>query len=138
VSTLLLQRTARKCGITDPFTISLEEAKQQLEACEKSYAELRRRAPELRREFLQGLAKNESGDTEPKSQQAAHRLLHVEHQRSEARHLRQVLGRATGGAISRVSFVLEDDVIEVDTQVEVESHTMAECLAFGLPRVHPP
>jgi hypothetical protein len=84
VSTLLLQRTARKCGITDPFTISLEEAKQQLEACEKSYAELRHRAPELRREFLQGLAKNESSDTEPKSQQAARWLLHVERQRSEA------------------------------------------------------
>ena len=92
VSTLFLQQTAKKCGITDPFAISLEEAKQQLEACKKSYAALRRWAPELRWEFLYGLARNESGDIAPKSQQATRWLLHVEHQQSEARHLQQVLG----------------------------------------------
>ena len=71
VSPRMLQRTAKKCGILDPFSVSLSEALQKLEECKASYAQLKRRTPELPWEFLQGLAKNKSGDIKPVRQQAA-------------------------------------------------------------------
>jgi hypothetical protein len=63
----------------------------------------------------------------------------VECQCSKVWHLRQVLGRAMGGAISRVSFISDDDIIKVDTQEEVERRTMDECYNhFRLTKGTPP
>jgi hypothetical protein len=120
VSGNLLWRTARKCSISNPFCTMLEEAQQKYEECDKEYAQLKKRAPELRHEFLCSRASNASGDVEPESQKAAQRQLRTERQRREARHLRQVLGNASGSAISRIEIAHGDGVEEVCAQADVE------------------
>jgi hypothetical protein len=63
----------------------------------------------------------------------------VEHQCSKVWHLHQVLGRAMGGTISRVSFISNDDVIEGHTQDEVECPTLDKCYnRFQLTKGTPP
>jgi hypothetical protein len=79
VSSNLIWHMARKCGISDPFSISLEDdAQQRYEDCDKEYAQLKKRAPELRHEFLCSRASNASGDTEIESQKAAQQQLRTE------------------------------------------------------------
>jgi hypothetical protein len=129
VSNNLLRRTAKKCGITDALQISLAEARRRYEACDKEYAALKKRAPELRHEFLRGRASNETGDVTPESQKAAQRQLRHERQRNEARHLHQVLGSAQGGAISRIEVAQGDVILEVTGQADVERYTMEMCEA---------
>jgi hypothetical protein len=100
VSSHLIQRTAKKCGVTDYYCVTLEEAQQRFEECDKEYMHLKQRAPELRLEFLRSRANNESGEVDAESQKAAHRQLRMERQRTEARHLCQVLSNVTGGIIA--------------------------------------
>jgi hypothetical protein len=139
VSCNLLRRTAKKCGITDALHISLAEAQRRYEACNKDYAALKKRAPELRHEFLHGLSSNETGDVTPESQKAAQRQLSHERQHHDARHLRQVLGSAQGGAISRIEVVQGDVILEVTGQEDVECYTMEMCEAqFRLTENTPP
>ena len=96
-------------------------------------------APELRRELLIGHATNASGAVAANFQHAAQCLLHTENQHNEARHIKQVLGNAGGGAISCVSMVTDEGLIEVNTQADIEHHTMAMCLQwFCLTESTPP
>jgi hypothetical protein len=119
--------------------MTLEEAQQKYEECDKAYAQLKKRAPELRHEFLCSRASNATGDVEPASQKAAQQQLRTERQRREARHLRQVLGNAPGGAISKIEVATGDSFEEVSVQADVEHHTMAMCSArFRLTEDTPP
>ncbi|MCK7581433.1 MAG: hypothetical protein MZV65_41245 [Chromatiales bacterium] len=139
VSSHLIRRTANKCGVVNPFCTSLAEAQQCFDDCDREYAALKKRAPELCLEFLQSLASNESGEVVSASQKAARQLLRTERQRQDARHLRQVLGNAQGGAIACIEVVDGDGLLEVSTQDDVEHHTMAMCAArFRLTEDTPP
>jgi hypothetical protein len=106
----------------DPFCTSLAEAQRRFEEeCDAEYVALKKCAPELRLEFLKGLASNEMGEVDSASQKAARRLLRTEKQRQGARHLHQVLGNAKGGAIACIEEVMGGDgLLEVLTQEDVE------------------
>jgi hypothetical protein len=139
VSISLLRRTARKCGIPNALCVSFAEAQHQFALCDQEYAHLKRRAPELRLEFLRSRASNETGDISPDSQKAAQHQLRHERQCYEAQHLRQVLGNARGGAISRIEVVQGEVILEVSDQHDVERYTMEMCEArFCLTENTPP
>jgi hypothetical protein len=117
----------------------LEEAQQRYKECDKEYVQLKKRAPELCHELLCSQASNASGDVEPASQKAALQQLRTERQRCKAHHLRQVLGNASGGAISRIEVATDDSFEAVSVQADVEFHTMAMCSArFRLTKDTPP
>jgi hypothetical protein len=139
VSSHLIHHTAKKCGIVNPFGTSLTEAQQCYEECNREYAALKKRAPDLCLEFLQSLASNESGEVDSASQKAARHLLRTERQRLNAWHFRQVLGNTQGGAIARIEVMEGNGLLEVSTQADVEHHTMAMCAAcFRLSEDTPP
>ena len=129
VSRLFLKWLAHKCKVYDLFSVSFDEAHHCYEACDAEYAQLKHRAPELWHKFLLSLANNEAGDVDTASQQAAQHTLHTECQHKEARHIKQVLGKASGGAISCIKVATADGLIEVDSQADVEHYTMDMCLA---------
>jgi hypothetical protein len=107
----------------------LAKAQHQFALGNQEYAQLKRRVPELRLEFLQSWASNETGDVSPDSQKAAQRQLRHKRQRNKARHLRQVLGNARGGAISRIEVVQGEVILEVSDQHDVERDMMEMCKA---------
>ena len=88
---------------------------------------LKQRAPELRLEFLRSRAINEFGEVDIESQKATQRQLRMERQRSDARHLRQILGNVNGGAIARIEVETEEGLVEMTSQEDVECHTMNMC-----------
>ena len=63
------------------------------------------------------------------SQWAAQCTLCTECQCKEARHIKQVLGNASGGAISHIKVTTAAGLIKVDSQADMEHHTMDMCLA---------
>ena len=100
---------------------------------------LKCRAPKLRHEFLIGQATNASSEVTADSQHAAQCLLCTEHQHNKAQHIKQVLGNAGGGAISCIMVVTDEGLIEVNSQADIEHHTMAMCLQwFCLTKSTPP
>ena len=139
VSRLFLKWLAHKCEVYDLFSISFDEAHHHYKQCDAKYAQLKHHALELQREFLLSLASNKASDMDTASQQAAQRTLCTERQCKEARHIKQVLGKASGGAIACIKVTTADGLIEVDLQADVEHHTMDMCLAqFRLMESMPP
>jgi hypothetical protein len=129
LSSSLIKRKARQCGIVGPFSVTLVQAQYHFRAADAAYDALKRHAPILRYEFLCDSAANKSGAVLTEGQKAARRMLQHERQRSEARHLKRVLARVQGGAITRIE-VLEDGVyVEKTAQADVEHHTMEMCSA---------
>jgi hypothetical protein len=93
------------------------------------YDALKRHAPKHRYEFLCDRATNKSGDVPPATQKAARQLLTQEKQRSEARHLKRVLAKVQGGAITRIEVLEDNTYVEKTAQEDLEHHMMAMCLA---------
>jgi hypothetical protein len=72
---------------------------------------------------------NKSGEVPAAAQKAARCMLQQEKQCSKARHLKRILAKVQGGAITRIE-VLEDGVyVEKTDQANVEHHTMEMCSA---------
>jgi hypothetical protein len=84
ISSALLKRKARQCGIVSPLSVTLEQAKRHFQAADTAYDALKRHAPAYRYEFLCDRAANKSGEVPVVAQKAASRLLQQEKQRSEA------------------------------------------------------
>jgi hypothetical protein len=102
VSASLLKCTAKQCGVQCPHSVTLEQARDLFQEADAEYAELKKHAPRYHDEFLRDRAANKSGDVPENAQKAARRLLQQEKQRSDARHLKRVLAKLRGGAISRI------------------------------------
>jgi hypothetical protein len=129
VSASLVKRKARQCGIVCPLSVTLAQAKERFATAHEEYRNLKAKAPWLRQEFLLEIATNKSGEETEASQKAARRLIQQERQRSDARHLRRVLAKTQGGAISKIEVLEGGEYVEKTTQAEVEHHTMAMCCA---------
>jgi multidrug efflux pump subunit AcrA (membrane-fusion protein) len=89
--------------------VTLAQAKARFQAADKEYNLLKRHAPAYRYEFLFDRAANKSGNVSEGAQKAARQLLTQEKQRLDARHLKRVLAKVQGGAITRIE-VMEDGV----------------------------
>jgi GTP cyclohydrolase III len=94
-----------------------------------AYDALKRHAPAYRYEFLCDRAANKAGDVPVDAQKAATRMLQQEKQRSEARHLKRVLAKVQGGAITRIEVLVDGVYVEKTEQADVEQHTMEMCSA---------
>jgi hypothetical protein len=129
VSAAMIKRKARQCGILSPLSVTLEQARRSLRAADSAYDALKQRAPTHRYEFLCDRASNKSGEVPEGAQKAARRLLRQEKQRSDARHLKRVLAKIQGGAVSRIEVMEDGEYVEKTSQADVEQHTMAMCSA---------
>jgi hypothetical protein len=99
VSSSLIRRKARQLGISCPLSVTSIQAELRFQEADAAYDLIKRDAPSLRHEFLCDRASNKSGNVPREAQKAARRLLRQERQRSDARHLRRVLGRTQRGAM---------------------------------------
>ena len=129
VSAELIRRKARQCGIDCPLSVTLEQAQEHFREADAAYDSLKQYAPSYRHEFLCDRAANKSGDVPEEAQKAASRLLRQERQRSDARHLKRVLSKVQGGAITRIEVMEDGAYVEKTDWDEVEQHTMAMCEA---------
>jgi hypothetical protein len=129
ISSSLITRRARQYGIMSPLSVTLAQARRHYLAADTAYDALKKHAPAYRQEFLRDRATNKSGDVPINAQKAARRMLQQERQRSEARHLKQVLAKVQGGVITRIEVLEDGEYIEKTTQADVEHHTMAMCEA---------
>jgi hypothetical protein len=129
VSAAKIKRKARLCGVLSPLSVNLSQARRSFRAADLAYDALKQRAPYHRHEFLCDRAANKSGEVPEAAQQAARRLLRQEKQRSDARHLKRVLAKIQGGAVSRIEVMEDGEYVEKTSQEEVEQHTMAMCSA---------
>jgi hypothetical protein len=127
VSGSLIKRKARQYGIQCPLSVTLAQAEARFQAADVDYVALKRQAPAYRYEFLCDRASNKSGDVSEAAQKAARRLLTQEKQRSDARHLKRVLAKVQGGAITRIEVLEDGTYVEKTDQADVELHTMAMC-----------
>lgn len=109
--------------------MTLIQAQANFIAANQEYDTLKHQAPSLRHEFLCDQASNKSGDVTVEAQKAASRILRQEQQWSDACHLKRVLQKVQGGAISRIEVLEEGQYVEKDSQAKVEQHTMAMCSA---------
>jgi hypothetical protein len=109
--------------------VTLAQAQRHFLAADTAYDKLKKHAPAYRYEFLCDRAANKSGEVPADAQKAAHRLLQQEKQRSVARHLKRILAKVQGGAITRIEVLEDDEYVEKTAQADVESHTMAMCSA---------
>ena len=129
VSHLFLKWLACKCKIYDLFSVSFDKAQCWFKECDAKYLQLKCHALELRHKFLISLANYEAGNVDTASQWAVQRTLQTECQCKEAHHIRQVLGKASGVAISCIKVSTTAGLIKVDLQAKVEHHMMDMCLA---------
>jgi hypothetical protein len=129
ISSFLLKRKARQCGIVSPLIVTLAQARKHFHAADTSYDTLKRHAPAYRYEFLCDRAANKAGDVPVDAQKAATCMLQQEKQRSEARHLKRVLAKVQGGAITRIEVLVDGVYVEKTDQADVEQHTMEMCSA---------
>jgi hypothetical protein len=127
VSAAMIKRKARQYGIQCPLSVTLAQAKARFKAADTEYDALKQHALAHRYEFLCNRAANKSGDVSEAAQKAARRLLTQEKQRSEARHLKRVLAKVQGGAITRIEVMENGSYVEKTNQADVEHHTMAMC-----------
>ena len=84
---------------------------------------------QLRCKFLISLATNEAGNVNTASQWVVQCTLQTECQCKEAHHIKQVLNKASGGAIFCIKVSTTAGLIEVHLQAKVEHHMMDMCLA---------
>jgi hypothetical protein len=112
-----------------PLSVTLAQARRHYLAADAAYDALKKHAPAYRREFLCDRATNKSGEVSIDAQKAARRMLQQERQRSEARHLKRVLAKVQGGAITRIEVLEDGAYVEKMAQAEVEQHTMDMCEA---------
>jgi hypothetical protein len=129
ISASLVKQKARQCGIVCPFSVTLTQARAHFCAADAAYDALKRQAPLLRYEFLCDQAANKSNQVSEAAQKAAQRMLQQERQRSDARHLKRVLAKIQGGAITRIEVMEDGEYVEKTDQGDVEHHTMAMCSA---------
>jgi hypothetical protein len=87
--------------------VTLTQAKQHFQAADTAYDALKRHAPAYRYDFLCDRVANKSGKVPIAAQKAASRMLQQEKQRSKARHLKRVLAKVQGGAITRIKVMEE-------------------------------
>jgi hypothetical protein len=109
--------------------VTLEQAQEHSQEANTAYDSLKKDAPAHRHEFLCDRVANKAGDVPLEAQKAASRLLRQERQCSDARHLKRVLSKTQGGAITRIKVMEDDAYVEKTDQVDVEQHTMAMCEA---------
>jgi hypothetical protein len=127
ISSSLVRRKARQLGILCPLSVTLAQAEQLYQEADGAYDEIKKHAHSLRHEFLCDRAVNKSGQVPSDAQKAAQRLLTHERQRNDARHLKRILGKTQGGAISRIEVEENGEFVEKTSQAEVEQHTMEMC-----------
>jgi hypothetical protein len=127
VSAAMLKRKVQQCGILCPLSVTLAQAKARFQEADVAYDALKQHTPSYRHEFLCDRAANKSGDVSADAQKAASRLLQQERQRSDARHVKRVLAKVQGGAISRIKVMEDGHCVEKSDQMAVEQHTMAMC-----------
>lgn len=130
ISTSLIKRRARQYGIMSPLSVTLQQAKCHFLAADVAYNALKKHAPAYCHKFLCDRATNKSGDVPIDAQKAARRMLQQERQRLEARHLKRVLAKVQGRAITRIEVLEDGAYVEKTAQANVEHHTMAMCSAW--------
>ena len=74
VSSLLIKRKAKKCGISRPLSQSLAKATGEMQIAKKKWEEVKSQAPVLCQEFLKLVAKKTS-KREKKEEETVHRRL---------------------------------------------------------------
>jgi hypothetical protein len=94
-----------------------------------AHNKLKRHAPTHHYKFLCDRASNKLGEVSVAAQKAARRMLRQEKQRSDARHLKRILAKVQGGAITRIKVSEDGTYMEKTDRAEVELHTMAMCCA---------
>jgi hypothetical protein len=78
ISSSLLKRKARQCGIVGPLSVTLAQARKHFHAADTVNDALKRHAPAYRYEFLCDRAANKAGDVPVDAQKAATRMLQQE------------------------------------------------------------
>ena len=118
-----IRHLAKSCSIKHPLSVTLEQARQKLACAEQQHESIKPQAPLLRNKWLRERAKDETSPQ--KARHHARKALRIEEQRTNARRIKQAMGKRRAGAISKVEVRHADGTISaVATQDEVEAAVM--------------
>ena len=117
-----LKQTACRCGIKQPFQLSVQEIKERLEICKEKCKYFRRHGHHYRRKHLHNCLKaaKDRGDEEAENKILA--ILQREKDRLYWRRLNYSMAKPHGQSVQTVQTSTDDgQVTDHNTQTEVES-----------------
>ena len=116
-----LKRTARRCKISHPFSLTIDEIRQRLKECKRQCKHFQIHGQKYR---TQHLHRRLDAAREKEDEEAEHRILQIirrEKERNFWRRLNWSLGKRRGASVSSVQVQDEDgDVRELSKKEEVE------------------
>ena len=124
ISTTLITRRARACGIIDPLESTPTEADKAYKICKTQFEKMKPRAAIYRRDFLRKQIKDYKANGNV-FQAARLKVMQTrEKSSSDWRRINSAWAQRSGGCVTKVSIQLNNDKIELTKQIPIEEAIM--------------
>jgi hypothetical protein len=122
-----LRRSAQRCGIKRPLSLTWQEVKERLKVCEEKCDYFCKHGHAYRRRHLQNRLSVARAKKNKEAEQKILEIIQRERERAFWRRLNYTMSRRSGKSIRRVQVRQEDGtVLEATTQREVEQAIWSE------------
>ena len=127
VSSSLIKRKAKHCGVLRPLSRSLAKATREMRTAKKKWEEAKSQSPVLCQEFLKVVTKKMSKREKKDEETACRRSIQNDNQVKAHRILKHTLKKQSGELVNKVQVKSATGTVECCTQETVEQ-TLMEAL----------
>ena len=120
MSTRKIRRLMKKCFNKDAFDIDLATAQQRRNNAHKAFVEAKKKAPNMRKSHLQGLAEALARKNKTDPEKEKQNLRHKEKQRDQARRVRRLKKKFRSGLVTKLFQTVDGVRTALDTKQAME------------------